>query len=183
MAKRGRKPSGSSNEPQSSNLAQSIRLGMELQQEQVIAQIPQEILFVYGSLMKGGRFHHPISKLEMLGNQAYLPFTRKTLQKDGQFPSPVPDATSLTIGEAYLLPTDADKYGTMMANLDRIEAVSSGLYARTQLPVIVRTKHADGQQISLDFVLAWVYVAQEIVAEPEQIYDFAPLFAKFKDKP
>ena len=181
MAKRGRKPSGSSNEPQSSNSA--INLGADAGVEAAIAQVPQEILFVYGSLMKGGRFHHPISKLEMLGNQAYLPFTRKTLQKDGQFPSPVPDATSLTIGEAYLLPTDADKYGTMMANLDRIEAVSSGLYARTQLPVIVRTKHADGQQISLDFVLAWVYVAQEIVAEPEQVYDFAPLFAKFKDKP
>ena len=198
MAKRGRKPA----QPTSHNnnkqavqpvlenqgrkdvaneLEQPIKTDILTQQEQESGTVPQELLFVYGSLMKNGRFHGPISELEMVGNQAYLPFTRKTMQKDGSFPTPIPDVTSLTVGEAYLLPTKADEYAKMMANLDRIEAVSIGLYARTQLPIIVRENHEDNR-IGLDFMIAWVYVAQETVAEPEQVYDFAPLFAKFKEQ-
>jgi gamma-glutamylcyclotransferase (GGCT)/AIG2-like uncharacterized protein YtfP len=170
MAKRGRKPAKAEQ-----------TMSMQMLQEQILTTVSQEILFVYGSLMEGGRFHGTISRLQPLGNQAYLPFTRKTMQKHGGFPSPVPDVTSITAGEAYLLPTDADEYAAIMAHLDRIESVSSGLYARTQLPIIIRDNQADNQQIGLDFVLAWVYVAQETTPEPEQIYDFAPLFAKFKE--
>jgi len=85
------------------------------------------LVFVYGTLKKGGGLHGALSHAEFVGTAILHGFALYNL---GWFPGIVPDADGRTHGEVYRV-DDAT-----LATLDRIEGTPS-LYRREEVSVTV----------------------------------------------
>jgi len=79
-------------------------------------------LFVYGTLMRGGRLHHELDAIraEFRGKGSI----RAALYaiKGEWYPGAIPDDSSVTWGEVYLLPN----LESALVHLDEVEGVAAG---------------------------------------------------------
>jgi len=93
------------------------------------------LLFVYGTLKRGGSNHHYLTGQKFLGAARTAPGFR--LFDLGGFPGlvPVPEDQAGVIGEVY----DAD--ATALAALDVLEGLAEGMYRRE--PVTLQPPFAD----------------------------------------
>jgi gamma-glutamylcyclotransferase (GGCT)/AIG2-like uncharacterized protein YtfP len=82
------------------------------------------LIFVYGTLKRGGSNHHYLTGQKFLGAARTVPGFR--LFELGGFPGlvPVPEDKAGVIGEVY----DAD--ATAVAKLDVLEGLAEGMYRR-----------------------------------------------------
>lgn len=88
------------------------------------------LLFVYGTLKRGGSNHAQLAGQTLLGEARTSPgFTLYSL---GEYPGLVADPTDLHGVQGELWAVDA----AALARLDAFEGVPEGLYARTSAPLV-----------------------------------------------
>ena len=100
------------------------------------------IVFVYGTLKRGGCRHHHLGEAEFLGTASTMPDFR--LFDCGEYPGMVRSESGLSI-EGELWRIDRKQ----ISELDDVEGVDLGLYERVEIKV---------QDESLQVIFAWTYL-------------------------
>lgn len=92
--------------------------------------MPGRLIFVYGTLKRGGLNHHFLSGQKFVGEANTVPGFR--LYDLGGYPGMVtrPDDTEGITGEVWEVDADA------LVQLDALEGLAEGLYRRERVPLL-----------------------------------------------
>ena len=106
------------------------------------------VVFVYGTLKRGGALHHALESSEFLAVGALPNYALHDL---GWFPGIVPEEGTLTRGELFRVDEET------LADLDQIEGTPS-LYRREIVSVVTRLRHTGSRAKSRALYSAHAYI-------------------------
>lgn len=117
------------------------------------------LVFVYGTLKRGGSNHHWMTGQRFLGDARLAP--GHALYSLGDYPGLVaePGATERVRGELWAV----DEAG--LAGLDELEGVADGLYARVGVELVEAPEHVAKDPAALARVRTYLYL-RDITGRP-----------------
>ena len=118
-----------------------------------------EIIFVYGTLMRGQRAHQYLQDCECIGNGLLRGYAMYDL---GSFPGIVPEEAGMTVGEIYRIPAE------MVQQLDRYESEGS-LYYRIAVPAGQFHRHSM-TRVCMISSRRWGSL-RSMIRRPDRIYE------------